>query len=444
MMCDSQQARIIVLTGKKRGEEFLIPGGSSTIGRTKDADIVIKDKSISRIHARFDSDGSRITIADMGSKNGIRVNNRKVDAFTLHTGDVVGLGNIKMKFVDPSESGEGAAPRDAAAAPALAPEPPPAAPGPPAPSPGPAPVPGGEPAPDAAPVGQYGQYVPPAERGQGPSEPSAFAAPDGFYEAGDDTQDKEEVKTQATLRTLWPYIAVIAVAGVGLAFLVYQTFKEEYKPFEEHVKLAVGQVKLLDLIDHSRIVRGAQRKLRSESIAGVKYNPGPSILRVSGLSLGNTELAFVDPEDPQVVLGTVGIHVLSPQESRAVDYSVFTDDQLVEKALDFLRQGDSLGMPHLPDALRKYEEAVKIYNLLPDAAEGKSDAMEKWMKFKDEREKKFTNLKNTLKQAMQLDKSKARWCLAKIMELFPDEASEHHQQARIYFDRLRKTGGKKK
>jgi hypothetical protein len=437
-MSDEQAARIIVLSGKRKGEDVIIPRGSATMGRTRDADLVVKDKSISRIHARFDYDGRSYMVRDLGSKNGLRVNGRKVSEFTLHSGDMLYLGNIKMKFIDPTEMAEPPPPQGGSNFPLPAPPAPvvPAAPDPASPA---GPDVGG-----LAADGKVDRYVPPGERGEAPPKgASAFAAPEAFFTP--DPEMPEEMAPQATIRTLLPYIVVIVIASVGLAMLVWQTFREKYEPFQEDVSVAVNEVKLLDLVHHNRLLRGTRGRLRSSRICSVTLNRASSVLRVKGLSFGDTEYCFVRGEENELV-GTVRVLVLEPQSRDVEDYSMYGDEELLAMAANLMREGDSLGETHLADAILKYDEAVKIFNLLPEGSAGKDEGIRKSMEFHEEREKRFAAYKNELKKATSLShRSKALAILARIMTLYPDSSDENHQQARIFFDRMKKIkSGKKK
>ena len=114
--------RLVILTGKDRGRELELARDGLVIGRTKDADLVVKDKSISRRHAMFSRAPGGWTVRDMGSKNGVRVNNRQASEQGLLNGDVVTVGGIKFKFLDPAS---GVAPPPSPAPPSPAPPPPP-------------------------------------------------------------------------------------------------------------------------------------------------------------------------------------------------------------------------------------------------------------------------------------------------------------------------------
>lgn len=72
------------------------PGSSKTIGRGQQADVAIDDPSLSRLHARItvDADGL-LAVDDLGSTNGVLVNEREQISSYLRAGDVVRFGQAE-------------------------------------------------------------------------------------------------------------------------------------------------------------------------------------------------------------------------------------------------------------------------------------------------------------------------------------------------------------
>ena len=77
------------------------------IGRHLDCDARIEHSKISRRHCCVAIAYDRIILRDLGSRNGIRVNGRKVEEVRLQVGDEVAIGPILYRFEgQPSPDGE--------------------------------------------------------------------------------------------------------------------------------------------------------------------------------------------------------------------------------------------------------------------------------------------------------------------------------------------------
>lgn len=69
------------------------------IGRGKDNEMILDDSSVSRRHAEIHRDkGDRFMIYDLGSLNGVYVNNNKISSHRLHEGDIIEIGDINLRF----------------------------------------------------------------------------------------------------------------------------------------------------------------------------------------------------------------------------------------------------------------------------------------------------------------------------------------------------------
>ena len=77
----------------------MLEGPRATIGRSKDAECVLRDPNVSRHHAELRrEEGGEWTIADLGSTNGVKVNGRRVSSTRLRSGDQVTLGTTTFEF----------------------------------------------------------------------------------------------------------------------------------------------------------------------------------------------------------------------------------------------------------------------------------------------------------------------------------------------------------
>jgi hypothetical protein len=88
--------RAVVTVEERR---YVLDGPRATIGRSKDADCVLRDPNVSRHHAELRrSPQGDWTIADLGSTNGIKVNGRRVGSTRLASGDQVTVGTTTFLF----------------------------------------------------------------------------------------------------------------------------------------------------------------------------------------------------------------------------------------------------------------------------------------------------------------------------------------------------------
>ncbi len=83
-------------------EEFSFESGEARLGRTADNDVVIKDPSSSRSHARVYEEDGRYFVEDMKSANGTKLNTRALKApAELKNGDRIIIGDVTLQFSAP-------------------------------------------------------------------------------------------------------------------------------------------------------------------------------------------------------------------------------------------------------------------------------------------------------------------------------------------------------
>ena len=96
-----------VMNGPDEGKRFVLGDGVGevVIGRATECDFPINDANISRRHALVRKDWSGITVEDLGSKNGVCINDRKIEKPSpLKDSDEIALGAVKLTFIDPTAS----------------------------------------------------------------------------------------------------------------------------------------------------------------------------------------------------------------------------------------------------------------------------------------------------------------------------------------------------
>ena len=94
-----QPARLMVISRLLSGNEFVLDRPSLVLGRTPENDIILNHKSISRHHAKIVREGDRHVILDLESANGVRVGGVEHDRVELQGGDVIELGEVKLRFM---------------------------------------------------------------------------------------------------------------------------------------------------------------------------------------------------------------------------------------------------------------------------------------------------------------------------------------------------------
>lgn len=88
-----------IQTPPYNGIVYQIDRPQLSIGR-QNADILINDNTVSRIHAIITTENGSYFLQDNNSTNGTFVNGRRVSQSPLKPGDLIRLGNIEIKFVN--------------------------------------------------------------------------------------------------------------------------------------------------------------------------------------------------------------------------------------------------------------------------------------------------------------------------------------------------------
>ena len=93
----------LTLQGLVLKEYSLADGANLAIGRGQENDIVLKDMTVSRLHAIIAVKGRKLFVSDQGSKNGIMVNDTRVLSAELYDGDILKIGkNYTFKVYAPA------------------------------------------------------------------------------------------------------------------------------------------------------------------------------------------------------------------------------------------------------------------------------------------------------------------------------------------------------
>ena len=97
-------ARLVMLGDPSPGAEFSLPmEGTVALGRSEDLQIPINHRSVSREHAEIVCEAANYSVRDCESANGVNINGKKVSEHALRSGDVMELGQVMFRFVEPGE-----------------------------------------------------------------------------------------------------------------------------------------------------------------------------------------------------------------------------------------------------------------------------------------------------------------------------------------------------
>lgn len=93
-----------IIAGVDEGARLPLGGTLSewALGRSKDCECVLNDPNVSRRHAIIKKDWNGFIISDLGSKNGVLINDQQIARpRRLKDGDEITIGPVKLIFIDP-------------------------------------------------------------------------------------------------------------------------------------------------------------------------------------------------------------------------------------------------------------------------------------------------------------------------------------------------------
>ena len=90
-------ARLQIVDGEGAGRAYRVVH-QAVLGRLPECEVTLVGASVSRRHARVQREGDRWTVADLGSTNGVRLNQQPIVAAELHDGDRIELGGVTLAF----------------------------------------------------------------------------------------------------------------------------------------------------------------------------------------------------------------------------------------------------------------------------------------------------------------------------------------------------------
>ncbi len=93
-----------VMNGIDEGNRYELADDASEIvlGRSPETDLPLNDANVSRRHCLIKRDWHGFTAQDLGSKNGVIINGKRIEGATLiKDGDIIQIGSVKLTFIDP-------------------------------------------------------------------------------------------------------------------------------------------------------------------------------------------------------------------------------------------------------------------------------------------------------------------------------------------------------
>lgn len=101
----SRFGRLVCLNGPKMGSEFDLVRDIVLVGRANDVQLLLEDQFASRHHAEIQREDSAYKVRDLGSKNGVFVDGRRLETDEvawLSDGIEVQFASTRFRFHDPS------------------------------------------------------------------------------------------------------------------------------------------------------------------------------------------------------------------------------------------------------------------------------------------------------------------------------------------------------
>ena len=91
---------IRTIQGLKR---LKLENGAISVGRHEDNTVPVPDERASRHHCVIEPWKDGFRVRDLGSRNGTKLNDKRISAEVLDNGDVVRIGAVEIRFIDPEQ-----------------------------------------------------------------------------------------------------------------------------------------------------------------------------------------------------------------------------------------------------------------------------------------------------------------------------------------------------
>ena len=405
-------AKLIITNSNQAGREFALAEHPVIIGRSTACDLVILNPSVSRQHVRAEVRDGNLTLTDLGSHNGIIVNDKSLREAVVPPGATFTLGDVTLEFVleEPAQ--------DTVVAPSSVP------------------VPEGYelarpsalPAERAVTVDEvFGQH---AEQDSGPG-----------------AEERAAVSGMRSAIQFMAIIAAIIIFGVIAWNMVGgDTSPQNIKP----VVIRAGERVVIDLGKSARTVDGRLVPVidetesysqyvyadpDGESVASFELDPTRFMATIEGHNLGSTDIHLTGRAG-----GTAVVRILVRGEANASDQdNRLSPQERLARGRLFLNAGKTaanagqlyLAMTKCRDASRTLEPVKET-----EAIQLRIESDQLYRKLKEQIDKQFDELKTQAVARMHdRDDRGALRMWEQLRQLIPDENDERNQKLKIIYDR---------
>ena len=88
---------LVVLNGKKRGQEFIMDKDMLRVGKSRENDVVLRDQTVSRNHCEIVREMRGYLLRDLESTNGTLLDGAEIREVYLRPGSILTVGKVELK-----------------------------------------------------------------------------------------------------------------------------------------------------------------------------------------------------------------------------------------------------------------------------------------------------------------------------------------------------------
>jgi pSer/pThr/pTyr-binding forkhead associated (FHA) protein len=386
-----------ILNSSSRGFAFETSKNRVRIGRTKDNDIVLNDRSVSRSHAVLVVDDGKVILDDLNSSNQTLVNGRPILGPATISGDaILTFGKVKVQLSTQGDQ-------------------------------------------EVNMQSNPGINVSKQQRSNNLEKPARGSEPlyettgqltkrptaGGYLEQIYDSQNK-----------IWPVLffvmGLLTAASLVIFFLQYGGFRD--KPHAKYgVALRVGETKIV------KVPYGfyLNPEINPPGILTAKQTLNLKMaVTLKARSAGMADVKLYNAEGDHVILHAKILGRESDLGEATTSYSPLTPEERRNLSKKHLRRAETLKeAKRLYEALQEYKKAIDILAPLSQTPPGEIRTAERWCDIlEDQIENRYQQLQFEMTNLMQAGKKRrALAILEEIKELIPDKDDIRWQNADLLY-----------